>query len=187
MIVREHGRRTAVWVAATVFPLAFAVGVKFSSAKPYNIWDGNLNYDDANGLAGIGTGVADYSLVLYGSKALGDAGRHELHGRLGLGVLGDPTAFTRGSSQADQLLYGLDWQWTLTEGLQADAELVGMWGVLRTTTLDHYSVARLGLRRSWERFELAGRIDRGLTRESDDWAGGIELRWWWRPATATAQ
>jgi ferrous iron transport protein B len=26
MIVREHGRRTAVWVALTVFPLAFAVG-----------------------------------------------------------------------------------------------------------------------------------------------------------------
>lgn len=26
MIVREHGRRTAIWVAATVFPLAFAVG-----------------------------------------------------------------------------------------------------------------------------------------------------------------
>ena len=26
MIIREHGRRTAVWVVATVFPLAFAVG-----------------------------------------------------------------------------------------------------------------------------------------------------------------
>jgi ferrous iron transport protein B len=26
IIVREHGRRTAIWVAATVFPLAFGVG-----------------------------------------------------------------------------------------------------------------------------------------------------------------
>lgn len=26
MIIREHGRRTAFWVAATVFPLAFAIG-----------------------------------------------------------------------------------------------------------------------------------------------------------------
>jgi ferrous iron transport protein B len=32
MIVREHGRGTAVWVAATVFPLAFAVGALLNLA-----------------------------------------------------------------------------------------------------------------------------------------------------------
>lgn len=32
MIVREHGRRTAAWVAATVFPLAFAVGALLNLA-----------------------------------------------------------------------------------------------------------------------------------------------------------
>jgi len=32
MIIREHGRRTAVWVVATVFPLAFAVGALLHQA-----------------------------------------------------------------------------------------------------------------------------------------------------------
>jgi hypothetical protein len=48
--------------------VAFTVGVKFSSAKPYTIWANRHNYDESNGLAGAGTGVADYLLLFSFSK-----------------------------------------------------------------------------------------------------------------------
>lgn len=159
--------------------LALTLGVKFSSAKPYNIWEERLNYDDSNGLAGIGTGVADYFIILSASKRVG--ARHRLLGRVGLAPVGDPaTALDRGGSQADQIPYGLAWIWTPRPDWRLRTEWAGMWGALRTTRLDHYSVLRL--RGGWigERAWLEGNLERGLTRESDDWVAGLWLTVVWQ-------
>ncbi|MBN1758379.1 MAG: hypothetical protein JW863_08690, partial [Chitinispirillaceae bacterium] len=66
--------------------IAFTAGVKFSSAKPYVIWRDDHNYDESNGLAGAGTGVADYLLLFTVSKALTAA--TSIHAHAGLAPLG---------------------------------------------------------------------------------------------------
>jgi hypothetical protein len=154
--------------------LAFTVGVKFSSAKPYNIWDGNHNYRDSNGLAGIGTGLADYFLILHASRAL--AGSTWVHSHVGLAPVGDPTAYGRGSSQADQILYGLSLERHFNTHWGARAEIAGMAGALRTTSLDHYSVARLEFTRFLQARRIVLNLERGLTWTSDDWVAGLLAR-----------
>jgi len=62
--------------------LALTVGVTFSSAKPFNIWTRRHNYDESNGLAGPGTGVADYLLLITASKHL--TTRNFIHARCGV-------------------------------------------------------------------------------------------------------
>ena len=72
----------------TLPAIAFTVGVKFSSAKPYTIWANKLNYDESNGLAGAGTGVADYLLLFTFSKNLRQS--LQLNARIGLAPIGSP-------------------------------------------------------------------------------------------------
>ncbi len=156
--------------------LAFTVGVKFSSAKPYNIWDGNLNYEDSNGLAGVGTGVTDYFMLFTASKQLGEGVWS--HARVGLAPVGDPTAFERGSSQADQIPYGLSFDWLPLDKWGFTAEVAGMWGAITTTNLDHYSVARLQVHRLFDRTRVYLNVERGLTRESDDWVVALRTRFY---------
>lgn len=169
-LLEDSGRRPA---------LALTLGVKFSSAKPYTLWDDRLNYDDSNGLAGIGTGVADYFIIVSASKRFGD--HHRLLARAGLAPVGDPSqALERGGSQADQIPYGLAWIMTPDPRWHARLEWAGFWGALKTTRLDHYSVARLGLERRWEKVWLGGRVERGLTRESDDWVAGAHVTLVWK-------
>lgn len=150
--------------------LALTVGVTFSSAKPTNIQANRHNYNDSNGLAGLGTGVADYHLVFNTSKEL--AKHSLLHAQLGLAPLGIPVPFRGGPSQADQLPFGLGLHnrfnhWRLR------SELAGMFGVLKTTTLDNYLLLRLMGGYQFDQCLLLVNIERGLTRETDDWIGGF--------------
>lgn len=165
--------------------LALTLGVKFSSGKPYTLWDGRMNYDDSNGLAGIDTGVADYFIILSVGKRLGD--RHRLLARAGLAPVGDPAqALERGGSQADQIPYGLAWIYSPVAAWQTRLEWAGFWGALTTTRLDHYSVARAVLEHRWPRVWLAVRGERGLTPESDDWVGGAQVTIVWRRSDVPA-
>ncbi len=175
-LLTDTGRRPA---------LALTLGVKFSSAKPYTLWDERMNYDDSNGLAGIGTGVADYFIIVSASKRVGP--RHRFLARAGLAPVGDPSqALERGGSQADQIPYGLSWIYSPVPAWQTRVEWVGFWGALKTTRLDHYSVARAVVERRWSRVWLALRGERGLTRESDDWVGGAQVTVVWQRATGPA-
>jgi len=153
---------------------AFTIGVKFSSAKPYNIWDKNHNYEESNGLAGADTGVADYLLLLLFSKRLSPA--FLLHWRLGLAPLGSPVEYERGSGQADEILYGLSTEYALSAKTTARAEIAGMVNGLESTELAHYSVARLDLSRRLGKASLTLDLERGLTEESDDWVAGFYAR-----------
>ncbi|RMF15451.1 MAG: hypothetical protein D6761_07785 [Candidatus Dadabacteria bacterium] len=163
-LLQEHDARPA---------LAMTVGVKFSSAKPTNIFEDRHNYRDSNGLAGLGTGVADYFIVFHvGKRPASDV---TLNAHVGLAPLGDPTAYDRGSSQADEILWGGTVDWT-PGAWRVQVGAAGMSGVLTTTHLHHYAVARLQLGRRWQRrgrIELAINAERGLTWTSDDWVGGL--------------
>jgi hypothetical protein len=168
--------------------VAFTVGVKFSSAKPYNIWDNNHNYWDSNGMAGTGTGVADYWLLFHSSKRMGS---NVVTGRLGLAPVGDPTAYTRGSSQADQILYGVSWRRIFNEQWSGVLEVAGMWGAISTTRLDHYSVLRSQLARRFGSRTVVLNLERGLTWTSNDWVAGVytvfefgKTRYFFRPVAA---
>lgn len=154
--------------------LAFTVGVKFSSAKPYNIWEGNHNYVDSNGLSGTGTGVADYFMVFHASRSIQEG--LWIHARLGLAPLGDPTAYERGSSQADQILYGLSLEHALHPLWLVTGEVSGMWGAIQTTNLDHYSVARAQVARQFDAYRVTLNVERGLTWTTDDWVAGFYVR-----------
>ena len=153
------------------FPaIAFTIGVKFSSAKPYTIWANNHNYDESNGLAGAGTGVADYLLLLTTSKRLSES--DFLTARIGLAPLGSPVEYVRGSAQADEIPYGISYrhEWKNWTGV---AEISGMYNGLPATKLAHYSVARIQIK---HRFNIGTFIlngEHGLTRESDEWVVGF--------------
>ena len=150
--------------------IAFTIGVKFSSAKPYTIWANDHNYDESNGLAGAGTGVADYLLLFTLSKNLGKFGF--LTTRLGLAPLGSPVEYVRGSAQADEIPYGLSYkkQWNKWSGV---LEISGMYNGLSSTELAHYSVARLQAVRLFKSGSLTLNFEHGLTRESDEWVAGF--------------
>ena len=150
---------------------AFTIGVKFSSAKPYNIWEKNHNYEESNGLSGAGTGVADYLLLFLFSKRLSPA--LLLHWRLGIAPLGSPVEYERGSGQADEIPYGLSAEYALPGKTTVKAEIAGMYNGLESTELAHYSVARLNLIRRFSALSLTLDLERGLTEESDDWVAGF--------------
>ncbi|MFW5813300.1 MAG: hypothetical protein ACOCXC_03145 [Fibrobacterota bacterium] len=152
---------------------AFTTGVKFSSAKPYTIWDKDHNYDESNGLAGAGTGVADYYLIFSFSKKLDRAA--SLSARIGLAPLGSPVEYVRGSAQADQIPYGVSYR-RERGGWSGCVEICGMYNGLPATKLAHYSVLRLQIGREWERGALVMNAEKGLTEESDDWVLGFYKR-----------
>jgi len=154
--------------------LAFTIGVKFSSAKPYTIWNNDHNYDESTGLAGAGTGVADYLL-------LSTASRHirpdmTIHARLGLAPLGSPVEYTRGSAQADEIPYGFAVKKELTRAWALQTEVCGMYNGLQSTRLAHYSVARI--KGTWRNgaLEVTFDAERGLTEETDTWVGGVYVQ-----------
>jgi len=164
------------WIPA----LALTVGVKFSSAKPYVIWRNDLNYDESNGLAGAGTGVADYLLLLTLSKSLTPA--TSFHGHLGLAPLGSPVEeYGYGSRQADEIPYGLSARHDFSPRWSGRLEVCGMYNALTSTQLAHYSVARMRL--SWKpagRHMVTINIEHGLTEESDEWVGGLFGTFSWK-------
>ncbi|MFP4163875.1 MAG: hypothetical protein ACLFQB_08375 [Chitinispirillaceae bacterium] len=150
--------------------IAFTTGVKFSSAKPYTIWDKDHNYDESNGLAGAGTGVADYYLIFSFSKNIDETS--SLSARIGLAPLGSPVEYVRGSAQADEIPYGLSYkkEWG---GWSGCAQISGMYNGLSATELAHYSVMRAQIGRKWKTGSLILNVEHGLTRESDEWVLGI--------------
>lgn len=150
--------------------VAFTIGVKFSSAKPYTIWRNEHNYYESNGLAGAGTGVADYFLIFTLSKKLTES--DIISARFGLAPLGSPVEYERGSAQADQLPYGVSYKklWDKWEGI---VQVSGMYNGLRATELAHYSVFRFQARYHFDRSTLTLNFEKGLTRESDEWVLGV--------------
>jgi hypothetical protein len=151
--------------------IAFTVGVKFSSAKPYVIWARNHTYDESNGLAGAGTGVADYLLLFTFSKKFSDA--VSLHTHLGLAPLGSPVEYTRGSAQADEIPYGISLRYRENTVWSVHGELCGMYNGLPATKLAHYSMARVKLLWKALRHTIVLTLEHGLTEESDEWGAGI--------------
>jgi hypothetical protein len=156
----------------TILPaISLTMGVAFSSAKPYTIWDNNHNYDESNGLAGAGTGVADYLILLTFSKRLDST--FIISSRIGLAPLGSPVEYTRGSSQADEIPYGISLYKKFSPYFACQGEVSGMYNGLRGTKLAHYSVARLQLFCMTDRTTLSLNLEHGLTKESDEWVAGI--------------
>jgi len=152
--------------------VAFTVGVKFSSAKPWVIWRNDHNYDESNGLVGAGTGEADYLLLFTLSKHVTQT--TSLHGHFGLAPLGSPVEYTRGSAQADEIPYGFSLRHDFPSHWSGRLEVCGMYNGLRATELAHYSVARARI--SWRPFgrhTIALNIEHGLTEESDEWIGAL--------------
>lgn len=153
------------------FPaIALTMGVKFSSAKPYVIWRNDHNYDESNGLAGAGTGVADYLILFSFSKNLNK--QVSFHSHLGLAPLGSPVEYIRGSAQADEIPYGVSLRYNFSRAFWSNIEVCGMYNGLRSTKLAHYSVARIILLHKTEKLSLKLNIQHGLTKESDEWGGG---------------
>lgn len=150
--------------------MSFTAGVKFSSAKPWVIWRNDHNYDESNGLAGAGTGVADYLLLVTLSKT---AGYTSLHMHFGLAPVGSPVEYRRGSAQADELPYGMSIRHHFTHEWSGRIEVAGMYNGLSSTELAHYAVARMRMSRSLGRHVLAINVEHGLTEESDEWGAGI--------------
>lgn len=169
MLLAREGKRTPA--------TAFTVGVTFSSAKPYNIWEHHHNYEESNGLAGAGTGVTDYLLLFTFSKRL----NHLLtaHGRLGLAPLGSPVEYQRGSSQADEIPYGLLICWSPLTPWTIKGEISGMYNGLSSTKLAHYSVLRFAPEYHFKKCGITLNLEKGLTQESDDWVAGIYTKIYW--------
>ncbi len=151
--------------------IAFTVGVAFSSAKPFTIWDNDHNYDESNGLAGAGTGVADYLLLFTMSKKIDTT--LILTGRIGLVPLGSPVEYERGSGQADEIPYGLSVYKKVIPHLALQCDISGMYNGLSSTKLAHYSVARIQVIGLTKRCDYSLNIEHGLTEESDEWVGGM--------------
>lgn len=151
--------------------IALTVGVAFSSAKPYTIWDNNHNYYESNGLAGAGTGVADYLILFTFSKKIDST--FIVSSRVGLAPLGSPVEYTRGSSQADEIPYGLSVYKRFTSFWACQGEISGMYNGLRGTELAHYSVARLQVFGLTKRTTFSLNLERGLTSETDEWVAGV--------------
>ena len=151
--------------------IAFTAGVKLSSAKPYTIWARKHNYNESNGLAGAGTGVADYLLLFTFSKKIAET--TSLHAHFGLAPLGSPVEYSRGSAQADEIPYGVSVRHRFSPQWDGRLEVCGMYNGLKATELAHYSIVRF--RVDWKpvRHSIALNLEHGLTEESDEWVGGI--------------
>lgn len=151
--------------------VAFTVGVAFSSAKPYTIWDNDHNYDESNGLAGAGTGEADYLLLFNVSKKIGPS--LIIHSRLGLAPLGSPVEYVRGSGQADEIPYGISVYNKFNSSWAAQMEVSGMYNGLSSTKLAHYSVLRIQVHRETKLSTITLNLEKGLTRETDEFVAGF--------------
>jgi hypothetical protein len=151
--------------------ISLTMGVAFSSAKPYTLWDDNHNYDESNGLAGAGTGVADYLILLTFSKKLDST--FTISSRIGLAPLGSPVEYIRGSSQADEIPYGVSLNKRFSPSWACQGEISGMYNGLRGTKLAHYSVARFQIFRMTNKTTLSLNLEHGLTKESDEWVAGV--------------
>ncbi len=151
--------------------VAFTVGVAFSSAKPYTIWDNNHNYYESNGLAGAGTGEADYLLLFNVSKKIGPS--LVIHSRLGLAPLGSPVEYVRGSGQADEIPYGISVYNKFCSSWAAQMEVSGMYNGLSSTKLAHYSVFRIQVHRETKLSTITLNLEKGLTRETDEFVAGF--------------
>jgi hypothetical protein len=150
--------------------MALTMGVTFSSAKPYTIWDNRLNYQESNGLAGAGTGVADYLILLALSKTI--ANRVALNGHIGLAPLGSPVEYGRGSGQMDEMPYGVTVDTRITQHFSTRVAVCGMYNFLHQGILADYAVARLNTTWQLGRMALTANVEHGLTRESDEWVLG---------------
>jgi hypothetical protein len=156
---------------------AFTVGVKFSSAKPYNIWENTHNYDESNGLAGACTGVSDYLMLFTLSKRLSPS--LAVHGRFGLAPLGSPVPrsitepLRTSNGQADEIPYGVMVTGSAGSRFCFEAGIIGMYPMLSTTILGHYSQVRLAPAVRFGRVRLTLDVEKGLTRESDEWVAGV--------------
>lgn len=151
--------------------IALTLGVAFSSAKPYTIWNNKHNYDESNGLAGAGTGVADYLILFTFSKKIDST--FIISSRIGLAPLGSPVEYTRGSSQADEIPYGVSVYKRFSPFWACQGEISGMYNGLHGTKLAHYSVARLQIFGTTNGTTLSLNLEHGLTRESDEWVAGV--------------
>ena len=151
--------------------VALSLGIAFSSAKPYVIWDNNHNYDESNGLAGAGTGVADYLILFTFSKKVDST--LIISSRIGLAPIGSPVEYKRGSSQADEIPYGVSVYKRFSTFWACQGEVSGMYNGLRGTKLAHYSVARLQVFGTTSKTTLSLNLERGLTKESDQWVAGV--------------
>jgi len=152
--------------------LSASVGVKFSSAKPYTIWKKKHSYATSNGLAGAGTGVADYLLEILAHYRLSRS--IELHTRIGLAPLGSPVEYTRGSAQADQILYTVAVQQALRPDVFWRIESIGMLGALRYLKYTDYHVLRFVAGLSQRHYSLQSELQYGLSSETDRY--GVTLR-----------
>ena len=162
--------------------IAFTAGVKFSSAKPYVIWRDDHNYDESNGLAGAGTGVADYLLLFTLSKSLTE--KTSLHTRFGLAPLGSPVEeFGHWSRQADEIPYGISLRHRFTPHWSSRMEVCGMYNGLRATRLAHYSMARGQVGWKPRTHEMVLKVEHGLTEESDEWGVGLFGTFEWKVRT----
>jgi hypothetical protein len=158
---------------------ALTVGVKFSSAKPYNIWDSTHNYDSSNGLAGAGTGETDYLILFTMSKRI--LSKTTLHARIGLAPLGSPVEYTRGSGQADEIPYGITAEQKIGDKTRLSLGIMGMKNGLESTKLAHYSVLRINSDYSLTpKTEIGINLEKGLTKESDSYVAGFLIKWHFR-------
>ncbi|HEX2955347.1 MAG TPA: hypothetical protein VHO70_00865 [Chitinispirillaceae bacterium] len=148
--------------------IALTLGVKWSSAKPYTMWHGKHNYYESNGLAGAGTGVADYTILFTLSKKI--LPKLTLHSRIGLIPVGSPMGVGR---QADEIPYGLSVEYKTHEWLNLKAEIAGMYNGLPITRLAHYSVFRFLLNAHKNKSTFSLNLEKGLTSCSDQWVAGV--------------
>ncbi len=151
--------------------VALTLGVAFSSAKPFAIWRHQHNYYQSNGLAGAGTGEADYIILLTFSKRINYS--MIITTRFGLAPLGSPVEYDRGSGQADEIPYGISINKKFSNALSCQAEVSGMYNGLKSTSLAHYSVARVQVFGNFKKSTLSINLEHGLTRESDEWVVGV--------------
>ncbi len=148
--------------------IALTLGVKWSSAKPYTMWHGKHNYYESNGLAGAGTGVADYTILFTLSKRIFP--ELTVHSRIGLIPVGSPMGIGR---QADEIPYGLSVEYATLRWLNVKAEIAGMYNGLPATHLAHYSVFRLLLNAQIKNSSFSLNLEKGLTSCSDQWVAGV--------------
>jgi hypothetical protein len=154
--------------------ITLTLGVKWSSAKPYTIWHDNHNYYESNGLAGAGTGVADYLILFTFSKKMYPG--LIVHARIGLIPVGSPVeagGLNGFGRQADEIPYGLSVDLKKNRWFSVKTEIAGMYNGLSSTHLAHYSVLRLLLSINRPSHTWSLNCEKGLTSCSDQWNAGV--------------
>ena len=96
-----------------------------------------------------------------------------IHSRLGLAPLGSPVEYVRGSGQADEIPYGISVYNKFNNSWAAQMEVSGMYNGLSSTTLAHYSVFRIQVHRETKLSTITLNLEKGLTRETDEFVAGF--------------